>query len=230
MITRQDFFMSQSNVLKSFSIFFIGFFICPQFGWTIYQENLNDSPKVIVSDSVAYSYHVHLNHKSFDTLKKSKVKTFYNPAFKHNYANNLHVNVEKIDQKLVKAWIESKVEELAAMNLNDASLKEIKPNYTIFNEFYQLEYRLKGSGIIKFSSSDWVYLISHSYHENQNIGDITLAMTSDKQFYLNAGHICGGIVSFITNDKNSKITSESFFQNFTCDTDYAKWTRYEKNK
>lgn len=101
----------------------------------------------------------------------------------------------------------------------------LKPSITEVEGFYQQSYRLHESGCIFFENGDWIFFVSHSSHSNAEVGDITLAMDSHKQFYKNEGHVCGGLIHFITQQKTELKSAAQFFELFVSDTDNKIWEK-----
>lgn len=89
-------------------------------------------------------------------------------------------------------------------------------------------YFFRKSGILKFSSGDWIYVVLHSGHDDPSgsnaeaIGDLSLAIDQDGNFYYNQGHICGEIGFEALSDKKIN-TSKGFFKHFKDDQDGSSW-------
>jgi hypothetical protein len=62
------------------------------------------------------------------------------------------------------------------------------------------------------------------------VGDLTLAIDNHGKIYLNEGHICGGIIHFIINDKIAVKAASDFIQHFISDTDDQYWRRLDREK
>jgi hypothetical protein len=58
--------------------------------------------------------------------------------------------------------------------------------------------------------------------------DLTLAIDNHGKIYLNEGHICGGIIHFIINDKIAVKAASDFIQHFISDTDDRGWKSLNK--
>jgi hypothetical protein len=133
-----------------------------------------------------------------------------------------HGNLNVVIESVQKRWIDHKIKEFRQLDWDQIAPVSL-PEEQSFDGFYQLSYRIQGEGIIHFSDGSWVYLISNSIHDNQEIGDITLAIDSDGKAFVNYGHVCGGLIHFITNKEYSFIDTGIFFEHFLGDADYTPW-------
>lgn len=50
-----------------------------------------------------------------------------------------------------------------------------------------------GTGLIEFDNNEWIYIATHSWHLDDKIGDVSVAIDNKGNIYLNEGHVCGGI-------------------------------------
>lgn len=97
-----------------------------------------------------------------------------------------------------------------------------------FGDSRKVSFRIVEYGLIKLENGDWVYIRTHSSHEDETVGDISLAISSDKKLYINYGHVCGGIINFQAYDIQTMISSEEFFRLCKSDTDDQSWEPYKK--
>jgi hypothetical protein len=133
-----------------------------------------------------------------------------------------NLSSKKVVTEEQKAWIKEMMEVL----LNTTTLPAADTIAITTNElddFRQSGFRLKGTGYIHFENGDWIYLVSNSSHTNEKIGDITLAMDNKKRFYLNEGHVCGGIIHFTTGRMFKTLDADMFFRYFRGDEDETEW-------
>lgn len=133
-----------------------------------------------------------------------------------------HVKSE-VSEKVQRAWVKKTTKEMRGADLDNVQI--IEAHIIDLDQFYQISYRLQGIGKLVFNDGSWIYLVAHSSHDNKQIGDIILAMDSNKKFYQNIGHICGGIVSFKCNQKLELLNSRVFFDSFVTDVDDSVWTK-----
>jgi hypothetical protein len=133
-----------------------------------------------------------------------------------------HVNQDLIDQQVKDTWIRETAIMLTQLS-GPAEGQIIEKQVTEMEGFYQAGYRVQGSGYISFDNGEWIYLVSNSAHDNEKVGDITIAVDNRGRMYLNEGHVCGGIIHFITNDKTETETGDGFFRHFISDTDNRGW-------
>ena len=134
-----------------------------------------------------------------------------------------HSDPSTIDLEKRALWIDQAMMEMLKINPDTVS-NILEPEITDLGEaYYSLSYRLKKPGIIRFSKKDWIYLMPSSSHDDPEVGDITLAMNKKKKFFINEGHICGGIIHFMTTSRITASSSDQFFENFVSDTDSMPW-------
>jgi hypothetical protein len=157
----------------------------------------------------------------------SKIYAFQN-RFAANATVHAHVNPLAINQVERENWIHTTIENLQNIQApqNETS---IETNITDIEDFFQISYRLQGSGYIHFDNGDWIYLVSTSSHDTEQVGDLTLAIDNHGKIYLNEGHICGGIIHFIINDKIAVKAASDFIQHFISDTDDIGWKNLYTN-
>jgi hypothetical protein len=122
-------------------------------------------------------------------------------------------------------WLANARKEMSGFR-PDTCTNIIDPDITdLGEEYYACSYRLKDPGMIRISGKEWIYMIPSSSHDNPEVGDITLAMDRKERFYINEGHICGGIIHFQSLRKIDLKTSRQFFKYFTSDTDSLPWKK-----
>jgi len=133
-----------------------------------------------------------------------------------------HVDHSLTDQKEKETWIRE-----AAIKLNQlsgpADGQIIEKQVTDMEGFYQAGYRLHGSGYISFDNGEWIFLVSNSAHDDARIGDITIAIDNHQRMWINEGHICGGIIHFISGRKEFEEGAGNFFTHYLSDTDDKAW-------
>jgi hypothetical protein len=139
-----------------------------------------------------------------------------------------HVNHYLIDLKEKETWIRETAIKLNQLS-GPAEEQYIEKQVTDMEGYYQAGYRLQGSGYIRFDNGEWIYLISNSAHDNEKVGDITLAMDNKRRFYINEGHVCGGIIHFTTQQVIKKLSSDEFFRHFVSDQENADWITFVYN-
>lgn len=145
----------------------------------------------------------------------------------NEYGDSLSVNGQSMsdDQFERDLWIQSSLRDLN-QNTPKECLNPIVPAAFELGDEYQMSYRLTGKdGCILFPGESWIYLLSNSFYENPEIGDITLAIDSHGNEYYNEGHVCGGTIRFYHRSQTPLELTETiqFFENFTSDTDQEGW-------
>lgn len=85
-------------------------------------------------------------------------------------------------------------------------------------EMYRYRF-MTGNSCITFPNGDSLFFLVHSGHEQESIGDLTLAIDQQGRLYLNEGHVCGGLIHFYSNEKGSLETVNNFILYMKSDTD-----------
>jgi len=88
--------------------------------------------------------------------------------------------------------------------------------------------RIVGKGLIEFESGDWVYIVLHSSHEKDSIGDVAIAVDQKGRFFKHEGHVCGGICHYEALTSKKYETSKDFFKHFKDDTEGKSWEKLKK--
>jgi hypothetical protein len=97
-----------------------------------------------------------------------------------------------------------------------------------FDGYRMISYTLRSEeGCITFPNGDWLYLLAHSAHRSEAIGDITLAIDHHGRLYRNEGHICGGAITFFTDEQASIGSVADFVRYCKSDTDDQSWIIFE---
>ena len=87
----------------------------------------------------------------------------------------------------------------------------------------------EGEGMIKFSAESWIYiLLVSSWHEEENMLDITLAIDNRGNLWFNGGHVCGGI-TFESKLNKKAVSPEDFFNHFQGMAKGIKWKKININ-
>jgi len=138
-----------------------------------------------------------------------------------------HADHLRISEKNQRTWLKKTASLLKKMTPDTCSrVSEIK-RYD-FGDSKKVAFRIVEYGLIKLENGDWVYILTHSSHEDETVGDISMAISSDKKLYVNYGHVCGGIINFQAYDIQSLSSSEEFFRLCKSDTDGISWEPYKK--
>jgi len=119
-------------------------------------------------------------------------------------------------------WIEKTAASMANMR-PEMCTNVIEPDILKLDNYYRLSYRLTEPGCIRFDNGDWIFLVSNSEHFDEEVGDVTLAIDNSKRIFINDGHVCGGIISFMVEHEIDLNSAEAFFQHTVSDTDDIKW-------
>lgn len=125
-------------------------------------------------------------------------------------------------------WIDKSIEYLAKVS-NDEQLP-----IAAFNA-YELEggatvqrLRVMKEARVEFANGDRISFISNSSHDDEQVGDICVAMDHQGKIFFNEGHVCGGLINFENNASVAPKSSAEFFRNFKSGTDNKPWKAYRR--
>ena len=128
----------------------------------------------------------------------------------------------KVDKEKRNLWILAASEKNSELGSTQVT-KVISPVLIDLPDFHQVSYRIHHQGKIKFSNDEEIVILTHSAHENPEIGDVVMAFANDGSIYINKGHVCGGMIHFISHSLSIPPDKDEFFQHFFSDTDDEKW-------
>jgi hypothetical protein len=98
-------------------------------------------------------------------------------------------------------WLHHKQGQLSAIAIFE-DLKRITINDSSMSSENHASYYPPENTRIMFSDGSWIILTAHSSHSEDGVSDLALGIASNGKFYLNRGHICGGIC--LTSEKEVK--------------------------
>jgi len=133
------------------------------------------------------------------------------------------------DPKAQKRWIKQTAKEIQHdQRLLDT--EEIMPEITDIPEYQSTSYRITAKSLIRCSNDDILVIQPHSSHQDEKIGDVSIAVTGSGKVWVNYSHICGGIIHFKNYDTALPTSSADFFQRFKGEDDHGKdgWVRWKK--
>ena len=135
-------------------------------------------------------------------------------------SENSNISPEKRNK-----WIKETAKELKNFK-PDTSVKVILPYILDAGETKKLAYKVNKSGIINLNNGDWVYIITHSSHQDEEIGDVSLAVDNKRHIFINEDHVCGGVIRFETDQITELKKSSDFFKYFVSDTASKGWDKF----
>lgn len=124
-------------------------------------------------------------------------------------------------------WVEQMVKGMNEINpLHVEARTEMKRAEEESSLLYYFD--LKKASIVQISPDQWVYLLMHSGHDNEHIGDLTLGRDQDGNVYYHLGHVCGEI-SFEARTNDPILTSKEFFESFVDSAEDLPWEPLPEN-
>lgn len=148
-------------------------------------------------------------------------------GFLYSSSNAQHDKHQDWDENTRKVWIDSVLNTFDKKQVNE-DLKLIKLKSRQVGDVILLSCKVKGEGILNLNAKEWIYFISNSNHNNPGVGDITIAIDRKGKAYINEGHVCGGIINFITKEIRELNHVKEFFRYFVSDTDDKIWKRIDQ--
>ncbi|MBM4163450.1 MAG: hypothetical protein FJ222_03290 [Lentisphaerae bacterium] len=83
---------------------------------------------------------------------------------------------------------------------------------------------INGRGLLNLGTNDWVWIVSHSAHDDPNIGDVSIGVCQGGRLYKNEAHVCGKQLRLVsTNGLALPASSEQFFRLFLDEIDDKPW-------
>ena len=137
-----------------------------------------------------------------------------------------HSGESKISEKKRDKWIQQTTQELRKFS-PDSLTPKIMIDFASYEDWQKLSCRVTKQGMIKLSNGDWIYIRTNSSHENEEIGDVSIAIDDKKDVFKNDGHVCGGIIHFETSLLKELTSTSDFFKYFVSDTDSAAWVKIQ---
>ena len=107
----------------------------------------------------------------------------------------------------------------------DSTVKVIAQMTTDRSGGKLIYYKVRNSGIIRLNNGDWIYIMTGSSHDNEEVGDFSLAVDNKKNIYLNEDHVCGGIIRFETDKIPELNKTAEFFKYFVSDYNAMGWRK-----
>ena len=138
-----------------------------------------------------------------------------------------HGDHENWDENTRKVWIDSVLNTFDKKQVHE-DIKPIKLKSRQVGDVILLSCKVKGEGILNLNAKEWIYFISNSNHNNPGVGDITIAIDRKGKAYFNEGHVCGGIINFITKEIRELNQPKEFFKYFVSDTDDEIWKKIDQ--
>lgn len=124
-----------------------------------------------------------------------------------------------------KKWIMSAIKSMKSLpDLSNITLSQ--PHIIEIPDYQKISYRIQDCQKILFLNGEMVFICLHSVHQDPKVGDVSIAMDSKKNFYVNFGHICGRLIHFERKSSKAPRDIQDFIDNFVSDTDDLKWEKW----
>lgn len=125
-------------------------------------------------------------------------------------------------------WIKETVKKLKTFDPASLAGQKQELNFREQDGEMHQSCRILNEGLVEFESGDWVYIILHSGHEQDSIGDIALAIDRKGKLFKHEGHVCGNICHYETIAPEKYTTSKDFFRYFKDDTEGLSWEKLKR--
>ncbi len=119
-------------------------------------------------------------------------------------------------------WIETQSNNLKMLMLDSCSVV-VHPQVIEIEDYYRISYRFTSPGCIRFDNGDTVFVTFNSSHDDPDTGDITLAVDNHSRLFVNYGHVCGGIIHFVVDQRVDIHSVDDFFRLTVSGTDAMPW-------
>jgi hypothetical protein len=141
-------------------------------------------------------------------------------------AQRQHVEAVRDTMKL-RQWtarcIEEMQQEMLASGFGHYQLIEAETSTEPGYEY--MSYRVIDHSRIVFSEGRFLLFRLHSSHEDALVGDVVVAMDSRGTPYFHYGHVCGGMVHFVSRQADLVVEEGTFFARFASDVSDLKWVK-----
>ena len=141
-----------------------------------------------------------------------------------NLANAQHSDPSQVSAEKQNRWISETTRVLRNFS-PDSTIAPVTIDKYVWENGQKISCRVIKSGIIRLENGSWIYITTTSSHENQEIGDVSMAVDDKKNIYKNMGHVCAGIIHFETTQLTELKNTADFFKYFVNDTDDAGWEK-----
>jgi len=121
-------------------------------------------------------------------------------------------------------WIQETVIELVDFQ-PDTSIRVMPPNLLGIGETSKLSFRIFNKTLIRLKNGEWIYFVAHSTHDDEEIGDLCLAVNNEHRFYISESHVCGNVMHFESERILELTNTSDFFEYFVGDTDAKGWNK-----
>ena len=108
----------------------------------------------------------------------------------------------------------------------DSSVRVISPDILYTGEKNKISYRINKKSLIRLNNGGWIFIVPHSSHDDEEIGDLSLAVDHNKNIYICDAHVCGGIIHFETDQITELKETSEFFKYFISETDSKGWSKF----
>jgi hypothetical protein len=92
--------------------------------------------------------------------------------------------------------------------------REIQFYEVVLGNTSALGCRVYDSGYLRLNDNEWICIVTHSAHQDPEIGDVILAMDQQGEFHISANHVCGGIAHFQGKSLVAPTNNARFFAEF----------------
>ncbi|HMR90252.1 MAG TPA: hypothetical protein PKD51_18950 [Saprospiraceae bacterium] len=110
-------------------------------------------------------------------------------------------------------------------SLEVATLEYADPNIIDIPDLQKVSYKIKTCQNLQMINKEIITICVHSAHNDPDVGDVCMGKTSKNIFFVNFGHVCGGLINFESFSLSLPLDSIEFFNNFVSDTDGQGWVR-----
>ncbi len=156
-----------------------------------------------------------------DTLPKTRPFGF---GLSQKYFSSHNKSLVKSSKQ--KKWIKSAIKSMKSLPY-ESNIEVCQPHIVDIPDYQKISYRIQDCRKVSFLNGDTVLICLHSVHQDPKVGDVSIAMDSKNNVYVNFGHICGGLINFERMSLVPPQNMADFTENFVSDTDDEKWKKWK---
>jgi hypothetical protein len=156
-----------------------------------------------------------------DTLSKIRPFGF---GLSQKYFSSHNKSLVKSSKQ--KKWIKSAIKSMKSLPF-ESNIEVCQPHTVDIPDYQKISYRIQDCRKVSFLNGDTVLICLHSVHQDPKVGDVSIAMDSKNNVYVNFGHICGGLINFERMSLVPPQNMADFTENFVSDTDDEKWKKWK---
>ncbi len=157
--------------------------------------------------------------QSNDSLLTRKLSDFGLKKYQGHLSNS-------IDKEKQDAYVKQRINWLRD-SIDISILESVEANIIDIPDLQKVSYKFKDCQKILLPINKQIIISVHSAHKDSEIGDVCIGMVEGDTFYINYGHVCGGLINFERLSLSLPTNVYDFFGAFVSDTDGKEWVKLD---